>query len=177
MIFDSVKKNKLIRVVLHIVTAAVLLAGMLDAGTAAAVGPVVLTITAISSDGTRQTLATFDRETLSNMREYTIATKTPWTDGLVEFSGPLLRDVIAAGGAPAKHLYCKALNDYSADIPVEDALNNQVILAMKMNGTLMSVREKGPLWVIYPWTGNPALWTESHFARSVWQLKEIELRN
>lgn len=38
----------------------------------------------------------------------------------------------------------------------------------------MSVRDKGPLWVIYPYDSDPALQSEVTYARSIWQLVRIE---
>ena len=49
------------------------------------------------------------------------------------------------------------------------------ILAIKMNGEPMTVRNKGPLFLIYPFDTNPDLYNEKYFNRSVWQIKEIEV--
>ena len=40
----------------------------------------------------------------------------------------------------------------------------------------MAVREKGPLFVIYPFDADPSLFNEKYFNRSVWQVKAIEVR-
>jgi len=40
----------------------------------------------------------------------------------------------------------------------------------------MPVREKGPLWIIYPFDATNAYRTESHYARSIWQLERIDVR-
>ena len=37
----------------------------------------------------------------------------------------------------------------------------------------MSVREKGPLWVIYPFDSDPEYQTEVIYSRSIWQLDRI----
>jgi hypothetical protein len=39
----------------------------------------------------------------------------------------------------------------------------------------MSVREKGPLFVMYPFDEQPALRTSVYFGRCIWQLKAIEV--
>ena len=49
------------------------------------------------------------------------------------------------------------------------------ILATRMDGQLMSVRDKGPLFLIYPFDLDSGLYNEKYFARSVWQIKEIEV--
>ncbi len=46
---------------------------------------------------------------------------------------------------------------------------------MKLNDQPMSVRDKGPLFLVYPFDLNPELYNEKYFSRSVWQIKEIEV--
>ena len=44
-----------------------------------------------------------------------------------------------------------------------------------MNGEIMSLRDKGPLWVIYPYDQNAAYRSEVTYSRSIWQLDRIEV--
>jgi hypothetical protein len=37
----------------------------------------------------------------------------------------------------------------------------------------MTVREKGPLWIVYPYDKNEKFQTEEIYARSVWSLWKI----
>jgi len=79
---------------------------------------------------------------------------------------------VGAGGATM--LRTVALNDYAVNVPVTDALDYDVILAMSMNGETLRVRDRGPLWIIYPWTEEyPELRNEIYHGRSIWQLKGI----
>ena len=39
----------------------------------------------------------------------------------------------------------------------------------------MSIRDKGPIFMIYPFDKNPELYNEKYFSRSVWQIKSIEV--
>ncbi|PWE54886.1 hypothetical protein DEM27_18285 [Metarhizobium album] len=119
--------------------------------------------------------AQFDRDMLQALEKRTGAMETPWTSGKVEFSGPLLRAVLSAAGAHGQKLKIIALNDYSAEIPYEDATKLDTMLALTMNGKDMSVRDKGPLFLVYPFDLDPSLFNEKYFARSVWQIKEIEV--
>ena len=76
-------------------------------------------------------------------------------------------------GATGSRLIIRALNDYAAEVPVIDAVDFDTILAIDMNGEPMTVRNKGPLFLIYPFDTNPDLYNEKYFSRSVWQIKEI----
>ncbi len=138
--------------------------------------PSLLTLRAVGVDGTSTFIREFDRQALEALPQQNISTKTPWTNGVSEFSGPLLRDVLAIANLQGTVLHCTALNDYSIDIPFEDAALFDVILAMNKDGKAMSTREKGPLWIMYPWSSDSALWKETYFSRSIWQLREIEIR-
>ena len=67
-----------------------------------------------------------------------------------------------------------AINDYSVDIPVSDAEEGGPIIAYAMDGQPMSRRDKGPLWVIYPYSSSSKFRSEVIYSRSIWQLDRIE---
>ncbi len=79
-------------------------------------------------------------------------------------------------GAKGKVVKAFAINDYSVEIPMADFEDYPVILARRHNGKEMSVREKGPLWVIYPWSDFSELRNEKFFSRSIWQVNKIEVK-
>ena len=137
-------------------------------------GEPVLTITGASSETNDGGNAVFDMPMLEALAGRTASMETPWTEGKVEFSGPFLREILKAAGAKGTNLKVKALNDYAADVPTEDA-EIDTILATKMNGKPMPVREKGPLMLVYPFDQDKGLYNEKYFGRSVWQIKEIEV--
>lgn len=139
-------------------------------------GEVVLTVKAANLrhanlDGTAQ----FDLAMLEALAGRRGKMETPWTSGKVEFSGPLLRAVLDAAGAQGSKLRVIALNDYSAEVPMEDASKIDTMLATRMDGKRMSVRDKGPLFLIYPFDADPSLFNEKYFSRSVWQISKIEV--
>lgn len=151
----------------------------LTAGYAAALdkpkGDVVLTVTGAVTETNAGKTATFDAAMLDALAGRKASMETPWTEGKVEFSGPFLREILKAAGAKGSKLSIKALNDYSAEVPMDDATGLDTILADKMNGDVMSVREKGPLMLVYPFDLDKGLYNEKYFGRSVWQIKEIEV--
>jgi hypothetical protein len=69
-----------------------------------------------------------------------------------------------------------ALNDYSSDIPFSDIAKYNVILATKQNGQYMSVRDKGPLFIVYPFDSDPELKHQTYYGRSVWQVSRITVK-
>nr|WP_325264948.1 molybdopterin-dependent oxidoreductase [uncultured Rhizobium sp.] len=164
----------------RIMIAAVIVAGALLPLQATALdlpkGKVVLTVTGTKLDHPNVGgKAQFDMPMLEALAGRTGEMETPWTQGVVKFSGPLLRSVLEAAGAHGNKLKVIALNDYAADLPMEDATSLDTMLATRMDGKLMSVRDKGPLFLVYPFDKDQGLFNEKYFSRSVWQIKDIEV--
>ena len=70
-----------------------------------------------------------------------------------------------------------ALNDYAIEVPASEAASGGPILATRVDGKPLSVRDKGPIWVIYPFDDKEAYKTEVTYSRSIWQLKSIEVED
>ena len=144
-------------------------------------GEVLLTISGAISrgnaqDGAGRLEARFDRAMLEQIGTTEVKTATPWHGGVMHFEGVLLRAVLALVEARGSNLHATAHNEYSATLPVSDATRHDVILAMKLNGEIMTLRDKGPLFIIYPFDADRALQTDMTYIRSVWQLRRIDVR-
>ncbi|MCJ8337200.1 MAG: molybdopterin-dependent oxidoreductase [Pseudomonadales bacterium] len=137
----------------------------------------LLTITGAITQFNSENELQLDRSALLKLPQVTISTTTLWTDGKSEFSGPLLRDILAAAGNSAKLISAIAANEYAVEIPLSDTQQYQVILALEKDGKKLSIREKGPLWVIYPWSDHEELRQDKYYSRSIWQLKRINLHD
>lgn len=82
-------------------------------------------------------------------------------------------DLLDAVGADGETVKAIALNDYMIDIPISDVERYEVLLALKMNGEYMRVRDKGPIWIVYPYDQYDELNEPGIRERSVWQLREL----
>lgn len=138
-------------------------------------GSIVLTIAGKVQRTNRDGRAAFDMAMLEALPQRSFSTKTPWYAQPRKFTGPLLRDVFNFVGAQAQTIRAIALNDYRIDIPFEDVTRFDVVLARLLDDLPMTVREKGPLFMIYPFDSTPILRNALYYSRSVWQLKAIEL--
>jgi len=56
---------------------------------------------------------------------------------------------------------------------MEDFKKFNVILAMKRDGNYMPVRDKGPLFIIYPYDSDPQLQSQTYYTRSAWQVAKL----
>lgn len=150
-------------------TAAPALAGMLDKPQ----GRVILVVSGNIENTNNGDVAEFDLDMLHAMGVQPLSTTTSWTDGTMEFSGVLMRDLLAAVGAKGKTVEAVALNDYTFEIAIEDFSRYPVILATTLNGKILKVRDKGPLWIVYPldeFTETERVQIER---RMVWQLRQL----
>ena len=138
-------------------------------------GAVVLTLRGALQQPNRDGRADFDLAMLQRLPQRSITTHTPWYGASHSFSGPLLRDVLAAAGAKGSTAKLVALNDYRVEVPLDDVQRYDVVLAHLLDGKPMSVREKGPLFVMYPFDSQPQLRNAVYFSRCIWQLRSIEL--
>ena len=119
--------------------------------------------------------AVFDRDMLVELGGTKIQTTTIWTEGVQEFEGVALDRLLAELGVTEGTLRATAINDYTVEIPVSDAVEGGPIIAYSVDGKPMSVRDKGPLWVIYPYDSGAQYRSEVIYSRSIWQLDRIEV--
>ena len=82
--------------------------------------------------------------------------------------------MLTASGIVTGTVELIAANEYRVSIAVDDLGAEVPILATRMNGGPFSLREKGPLWLVYPYDADPAFRSEAIYARSIWQIIRIE---
>lgn len=157
-------------------------AGLLSAAAARAdslpapQGDVILTVSGAITNTNDDGTARFDMALLDSLPQHSFATSTIWTEGVDTYEGVLLTDLLDALGATGPNLLAKALNDYEISFPVADATGEGPLLAYRANGKPMSVREKGPLFIVYPFDAKAELRAEVYYNRSAWQLMLLQVQ-
>lgn len=139
-------------------------------------GEVILTVSGAIAASNSEGTAIFDAETLAALGTVEIDTSTIWTEGSHRYTGVPLRTLTDRLGISEGRLMMTAINDYMIEVPVSDAVEGGPILAFAMDGKPMSVRDKGPIWLIYPFDDTPSYQSEVYFSRSIWQLDRIEAK-
>ena len=138
-------------------------------------GEVILTIRGLIANTNDGDSLIFDRSMLEALPATSFTTETNWTEGERTFTGVQLSDLIPVADVSGTRLLATALNDYTVEIPVSDAKPGGPIIAYAIDGEPMSVRGKGPLWIVYPYDSSAEYRTETIYARSIWQLDRIEV--
>jgi hypothetical protein len=136
----------------------------------------ILTISGKIQNSNKDGTAQFDRAMLEALGLVTIETATPWYTGPVKFEGVALDKLMNAVGANGDRVVAIALNDYSTEIPISDFHKYGPILALKRNGEYMTVRDKGPLFIIYPYDRLPELKSQTYYGRSAWQVAQLVVK-
>lgn len=117
--------------------------------------------------------ASMDLAALQDLPQEAFETSTIWTDGVQLFEGVSLRALLEPLALDRGQLILIAQNDYQVRLSVEDAITQEGLLAHSRNGQPMSLRDKGPLWLVYPYDKSAVYRSETIFAQSVWQLDRI----
>ena len=138
-------------------------------------GAVILTVSGNIGVKNSADAALFDAALLDALPQHSFVSATPWLKKPATFTGPLLKDVLQALKAQGTTLKALALNDYKIDIPLDDAFKFDVILTRKVDGKVLTVREKGPIFMMYPFERFPHLKTDTYYSRCVWQLKSLRV--
>ncbi|MBV8042800.1 molybdopterin-dependent oxidoreductase [Pluralibacter sp.] len=162
------------RVFLYLVISSLFLSTCYAASTTSAPeDKVVLTISGkIGSNGQGEPQK-FSIADLEKMGSETIETTTPWYDGRMRFEGVSFNKLFDKVNAQGQTVKVIALNDYTISVPVDDLKKFNAILAYKRNGNFMPIRDKGPLFIIYPYDSKPELNNQVYYARSAWQVDRI----
>lgn len=157
------------------------IAGALMAGPALAetlprpADDVILTVTGEIANTNADGAAEFDLAMLEALPATEYTTETIWTEGEHTFRGVALGELMDRVGAEGSTISAVAINDYAVDIPMSDAAKGRALVAYRLDGETMSVREKGPLWIVYPYSSDADFRSEVIYSRSIWQLKELKV--
>ncbi len=158
------------------------------ASTSLAASDVVLSVVNLTTDETFE----LTDDDMSSLEQVTVITKNEFINNIATFMGPLARDVLARlvsdnsdstetsrillANSGFKTVTLLAANDYSIDVPLDDFLNFDVIFAISQDGIKFSLRDKGPIWVIYPMTDNRKLQDRVYNDRLIWQLVKVGVK-
>jgi hypothetical protein len=113
---------------------------------------------------------------LDRLPQYSFETTTQWTEGPIAFSGPALKDVLAkvdAGDDPTQVIHLIAANNYEVILDLDLVEDTVPVVATRINGETFGVRDKGPLWVVFPYDLDTEYQKEGVYSASIWQLVEI----
>lgn len=146
-----------------------------DAGMPQPTDETLLTVTGKIRETNAEGRVEFDRALLKQLGLRKLTTSTPWTEGERAFVGVPFASLLDAIGATGTIARAVAANDYVVDIPISNLREANAFLAMSMDGKQLRLRDKGPLWIIYPWSQMPELNRIELHSYAVWQLQSLHI--
>ncbi|MDR5906455.1 molybdopterin-dependent oxidoreductase [Franzmannia qiaohouensis] len=97
-------------------------------------------------------------------------------DHEAEWTGVSLASLLQGLGEPLPaRITASAMDSYRETIPISDLERYDPIVAYQRNGEYLSISQRGPLVIMYPYGEHPELLTRAFFSRTVWQLDELRL--
>lgn len=138
-------------------------------------GKVILTLSGNIENTNRDGKAVLDIASLEKLGVVSFQTTSPWYNGRTTFTGIPLQKLMDYVGAKGSVVKVTALNDYTTIIPLSDFKKYNVILALKINGEYMPIRDKGPLFVVYHYDSIPELNNQVYYSRSAWQVSRMDI--
>lgn len=170
---------------------AVLLAGSIVP--VLAEGPVLLTVTGGVSapnrgplDPSYDKLFTFNDVTFDKAHEFDLAalqalpqekvrTDFPKGGKETEFSGPALKDVLAAAGATGQTVTIQAMDGYAVEIPLADMVAKGAVVALSRDGRPFGIGNFGPTQIVFP-RGERSDLSDMPDDWWIWQIYRIDVQ-
>lgn len=90
----------------------------------------------------------FDRPMLLRLKQGSVTVKTPEFGRTATFTGPLLKEVLAAVGAPHTTVSLMAVNDFVGWLSSEDIDAADWTLALTADGKPLGLGQQGPIWLV-----------------------------
>lgn len=111
---------------------------------------------------------------LLSLPQQSFKTKHSWSENAEIFSGPLLKDVLNLACQNTSQLMLRAINDYTVKMDFNEIRQYKPIVALSVNHQRLSIRNKGPLWIMMPideFQDPPSNLNE----KMIWQLSDISI--
>jgi hypothetical protein len=116
----------------------------------------------------------FDAAALAALPQATVTTDFPMGGPTVEFTGPLLEDVLAAAGAGGGTVTVQAMDGYAVEAPRAELTEKGAVLALARDGKPLGIGGFGPAQIVFP-RGERADLAEMNDDWWIWQIYHIKV--
>ena len=106
-----------------------------------------------------------------------ISTNTPWHDDIAKYTGITIQNFLDQyKNGEFSEISISAMNGYAVDADIRTFVNAGAMLVWLMNDAPISVHNKGPIVVIFPWSQNGSLREDIFTSLAVWHVNSIHIR-
>lgn len=156
-------------------------------------GPVLLTVTGTVSEPNRgpvdpaydklfifndvsfEKAREFDLSDLEKLPQETVHADFPKGGAETEFTGPLLKDVLAAAGAEGQTVTVQAMDGYAVEVPLGDLIGKGAVVALARDGKPLGIGNFGPTQIVFPRSDRPEL-KDMPDDWWIWQIYHIDVK-
>ena len=139
-------------------------------------GEVILEVTGKIAMTNEDEYAIFDQDMIDNMPQFIINTSSHISDEINKFEGIRFYDLLIKLGATGTVVNITAWDDYVIQIDIKDLKKYGVLLATHENGKRLTLSDKGPMFVVFPFSENEEIQRDDYYNKSIWQVKEIDVQ-
>ena len=86
-----------------------------------------------------------------------------------------MKRFVERGDRRQSYLLPQSLDDYVAELPVAEFARYGTLLALKIGGHYLTVADKGPSFIIYPFDKYAELRSPTYYGRAVFQVATIDV--
>ncbi|WP_434662267.1 hypothetical protein [Aeromonas sp. NJAU223] len=123
-----------------------------------------------------KTVVTLDEAALAALPEVEFKTATPWTTGVHSYRGPTLASLLASQGLKQVSIIdVIGLNGYRQRLDLSLFSGIPLTVTRFEDDKPLTRRNKGPLWLLMPFSAYPALDLPTIHSYMVWQLIRLEV--
>jgi hypothetical protein len=94
--------------------------------------------------------ASFDLGTLLDLPQATVRADFPKDGPTVEFTGPLLADVLDVAGAGGDVVTIRAMDGYAIEVPRAELEQKGAVVALARDGKPLGIGDFGPTQIVFP---------------------------
>ena len=117
-----------------------------------------------------------DEAALAALPQTEFETVTPWTTGGHRYRGPTLKAMLAAQGLKdVTHIRVTGLNGYQQQFELAQFAEVPLSLVRYQDDKPLTRRNKGPVWLLMPFSKYPEFDLSPIHSYMVWQLVRIEV--
>ena len=116
----------------------------------------------------------FDADALASLPQATVRTDFPMGGEKVEFTGPMLVDVLEAAGADGATVTIQAMDGYSIEVPSAELVDKGAVVALARDGKPLGIGGFGPTQIVFP-RGERADLAKMNDDWWIWQIYHIKV--
>ena len=139
-------------------------------------GEIILEVNGATQHTNNASSVHFDRAMINALPTSEIITSNHVSDTPTIYTGPKLSLILDRLGIIGNIVRVTALDDYTAVLSRSDIQKYGVLLATHENGHQLTLDDRGPFFIVFPFDDFNELKKDIYYTMSVWQVMSIDVQ-